>query len=180
MQNATKKDALLVSAKVLTVFVRAALVIGMVGVGVAMSVLALSAVGWLPADFNLEASPDFNEAPLGLAASALFAVLITIGLVYDFVARLAQIIDTVGFGDPFVIENAHRLTRMAWLALAVQGTSLVADVLGGWAEQQAADDRFSFESEASMTGLALALVLFILARVFREGARMRTELEGTV
>ena len=31
-----------------------------------------------------------------------------------------------------------------------------------------------------MRTIVLALVLFILARVFREGARMRDELEGTV
>ena len=32
----------------------------------------------------------------------------------------------------------------------------------------------------AILGILLALVLFILARVFREGAAMRSELEGTV
>jgi hypothetical protein len=32
----------------------------------------------------------------------------------------------------------------------------------------------------SLTGLAVGLVLFILARVFRKGAEMRQDLEGTV
>jgi hypothetical protein len=32
----------------------------------------------------------------------------------------------------------------------------------------------------SFGGVLLALVLFILARVFRKGAEMRAELEGTV
>ena len=31
-----------------------------------------------------------------------------------------------------------------------------------------------------LTGILLTLILFILARVFREGSRMREELEGTV
>jgi hypothetical protein len=37
-----------------------------------------------------------------------------------------------------------------------------------------------FKADVPLAGLFLALVLFILARVFREGTRMRDDLEGTV
>ena len=36
------------------------------------------------------------------------------------------------------------------------------------------------DTHMSLTGLAVGLVLFILARVFRQGAAMRADLEGTV
>ena len=38
----------------------------------------------------------------------------------------------------------------------------------------------SVDADFSTNGLLLALVLFILARVFRTGAKMREDLEGTV
>jgi hypothetical protein len=37
-----------------------------------------------------------------------------------------------------------------------------------------------FDFGVSLGGLLLALTLFILARVFRQGAAMREDLEGTV
>ena len=40
--------------------------------------------------------------------------------------------------------------------------------------------RAHIEVGVSFSGILMALVLFILARVFREGARMREDLEGTV
>ena len=92
----------------------------------------------------------------------------------------SQIIATVGDGDPFILVNADRLTHMAWLSVAVQVLGIVASLLGKWAEKRYAANNFEFNSEFTFTGIALALVLFILARVFREGAKMREELEGTV
>ena len=58
--------------------------------------------------------------------------------------------------------------------------SFVAGLLGDYAEKTLGDDRFSMEFNLTLSGLALAVILFILARVFRKGADMRAELEGTV
>ena len=41
-------------------------------------------------------------------------------------------------------------------------------------------DTFVVDSGFDVNGLLLMLILFILARVFRKGADMRAELEGTV
>ena len=41
-------------------------------------------------------------------------------------------------------------------------------------------EELTADIEFSLTGVLLALVLFILARVFRHGAAMREDLEGTV
>ncbi len=175
-----RKDPLLLSAKVLTIFVRVMLVIGMVFLGIGMAVMAIGAAGWLPDNVTSEIPLSMSGAPLWAAVLALFAAVVTLGLAFDFVARLARIIDTVSAGDPFSLANAARLFRMAWLALGVQLASSAAALLGEFAEQHIEDGHFEFESYFSLNGIALALILFILARVFRKGAEMRDELEGTV
>ena len=178
--DTSRKDPLLISAKVLTIIVRIGLVIGMIGVVIGIGAIAAAAAGWIPDGAVLEGNPDLADLPLGLATLILLTILLSIGLLYDFVVRLAQVIDTVAKGDPFIMANAVRLTRMAWLALGVQAVSIVTAVLAGWAEQSLPEGTMQFESDVSFTGIVLVLVLFILARVFREGARMREELEGTV
>ena len=176
----TRKDPLLMSAKVLTIIVRIGLVIGMIALGVGMAGIAAVGTGWVPDNVQIEFGIGENSDAVGAAVLAMFGGLIALGLSYDFVAKLAQVIDTVGDGDPFTIENAARLTRMAWLALAVQIVSFAAGLLGTWAEEQFDQGDLSIDMDMSLTGIALAITLFILARVFREGARMRDELEGTV
>jgi hypothetical protein len=178
--DTSRKDPLLISAKVLTIIVRIGLVIGMIAIGVGIAAVGAAAAGWIPDGVMLEGNPDLSNLPLGLVVLILLTIMLSIGLLYDFVARLAQVIDTVAKGDPFIMANALRLTRMAWLALGVQAVSIVTGVLAGWAERSMPEGTIQFESDVSLTGIVLVLVLFILARVFREGARMREELEGTV
>jgi len=91
-----------------------------------------------------------------------------------FLRSLWQIIDTIAAGSPFLAVNADRLTRMAWLALAIKlvGVAEALIMLG----HSARPTLFQHGSGS----LFMALTLFILARVFRQGAAMREDLEGTV
>ena len=163
--DTTRKDPLLTFAKLGAILVRIMLVIGMIGLGIGMAVVAIGSAGWLPDGQQLTFSENIGREASWVVVAALATGLVVLGLMFGFVQDLAQIIATVGDGDPFIRVNADRLTHMAWLSVAVQVLGIVA---------------FEFNSEFTFTGLALALVLFILARVFREGARMREELEGTV
>jgi hypothetical protein len=61
------------------------------------------------------------------------------------------------------------------MALVVGG---IAAWLQPYAEKVGAD--FTTNADFGGGGLLLTLVLFILARVFRKGAEMRADLEGTV
>jgi hypothetical protein len=176
----TFKDPLLTAAKVLTIIVRIVLVIGMIGLAIGMAVVAIGSAGWLPDGQQITFSENIGREASWVVALAMATGLVALGLMFGFVQDLAQIIATVGDGDPFILGNADRLTHMAWLSVAVQGLGIVASLLGNWAEKRYAANNFEFNSEFTFTGIALALVLFILARVFREGARMREELEGTV
>ena len=108
--------------------------------------------------------------------------LLAIGLWLSarFFALLSQIIQTVGDGDPFIEENADRLQSMAIINLMLSGLSLIA-ALGILAFTQVYDVIVEdLTMDVSLEGLFMALLLFILARVFRHGAAMRADLEGTV
>ena len=112
---------------------------------------------------------------LGIA-SAL--ALVPIGLLMVFLRTLKLVIDSVGAGDPFAPVNAKRLARMGWLMIGVQLAAIPIGALAAWLNHRIDVGEIGFE--VSGEGVVLALVLFILARVFRHGAAMRDELEGTV
>jgi hypothetical protein len=166
------KDPLLTAATVATVLARIALVIGMIGLSA-----TLAAAVFRP---DLLAPPLIGIGRGGqdhLPVAALLIVALTIAafaLLYDFAARLARIVATVRHGDPFTLANAARLNRMAWLAMTVLGINIVQTLMCMYLPTNGLD------THMSLTGLAVGLVLFILARVFRHGAAMREDLQGTV
>ena len=118
--------------------------------------------------------PDFIWVICGIcvliALAALFGFL--------FLRELRRIVDTVAQGDPFIPDNARRLERMGWLSVATQLIAIPAGALAGWASYMA--HVHYLDIGFSIGGVFLALILFVLARVFRKGADMRDELEGTV
>ena len=93
-------------------------------------------------------------------------------------SRLLSIVDTVRAGDPFIIENARRLQTIAQTVLATQVLHLLIGfvVSRTRSQVQQLDINWSF----SITPWITVLLLFVLARVFEYGARMRADLEGTV
>jgi hypothetical protein len=173
------KDPLLITARLATIVVRAGLVIGMIGLGIGMAVCVFD-----DAILSRLAQPGVSAGQLneitGAVLLILLIALITLGLIYDFIARLADIIATVGEGDPFIMANAARLRRMGWQALIIQLVGIPAMLLSTWLEPLLVEDSFGITSDVSLNGFGLALVLFILARVFAAGSAMRADLEGTV
>ena len=131
---------------------------------------------------GVDAGPEVIGAILILLAGV--AALLALG-VY-FLVLLRRIVLSVGDGDPFIPENAERLSRMGWTVLVGQVASIpvgamvlwIASVVEDSTDDAVADLRADFGFSGG--GLLLMLVLFILARVFRRGAEMREELEGTV
>lgn len=107
---------------------------------------------------------------------ALTAAIAVLG--FYFMRHLYRLVGTVGEGDPFVADNAVRLQAMGWISIAVHVVAIPTSALANWT--QAVTRGMHFEVDLPLAALFLALVLFILARVFREGTRMREDLEGTV
>ncbi len=92
--------------------------------------------------------------------------------------RLLAIVDTVSDGDPFILQNAARLQQIAWAVLAGEILHLViVAIASGIATTETPID---IRWKMSITRWLVVLLLFVLARVFETGARMREDLEGTV
>lgn len=117
---------------------------------------------------------------LGAETSAtILALTIAIGSVMALaiawlVTYLRKIVATVADGDPFVPDNASRLRKMGWIAIGIEALTVLLALAATHVD--GSPQTFDFDGGA----LILALCLFILARVFRQGAAMRDDLEGTV
>jgi hypothetical protein len=99
----------------------------------------------------------------GLAASALTLPVLR---------WLLAIIDSARSGDPFIPENGARLRRIGWALLAIHITmAWVLPLISG-------TDAFS--EEISLSALLTVVLVFVLARIFETGTRMRNELRETI
>ena len=128
---------------------------------------------------GIVAGPEFIGALVLLLAS----IAGLMALAVYFLVLLRRIVLSVGEGDPFIPANGDRLARMGWVALGGQFASLPIAGMAMWIAEIVKDkDKFSVGEDYGLDfgGLLLVLILFILARVFRHGTKMREELEGTV
>lgn len=184
----TLNDPLLLIGKIFCIFLQVVTAIGAVALLIAIPAI-LFAQGMIQAAI-VEDLPDMTHDFPALLIAAIMAIgLSFLAMLFVFFGKLRRIIGTVGEGDPFQPENARRLSQMGWLML---GTQLVMIPAGAIAiqlaryadeiEKAGADDvSFTFDDDIiSMSSLLLVVILFILARVFRHGAAMREDLEGTV
>lgn len=113
----------------------------------------------------------------GMRLVAVVGIL-AVPFVQVVLTRLLSIVDTVRAGDPFIIENARRLQAIATTLLGIQFLHLV---IGGIAARTRSQvQQLDIDWSFSITPWLVVLLLFVLARVFEHGARMRTDLEGTV
>ncbi len=183
----TLNDPLLLVGKIFTILGQAVMAVGAVALMIAIPVVLFSQ-GKIAAEIA-EKVPNLNESFPALAIVGVMAIgLAILVMMFVFFGKLRRIIATVGEGDPFQPENATRLSTMGWLMLATQLALIPAAAIGiqlaryaeAAREAGVEDVHFSMNDGADLTGLLLAVILFILARVFRHGAAMREDLEGTV
>jgi hypothetical protein len=168
------RDPLLAAARLMLVFM-----MGMMGAISLACLLAVPALFLFAGHFQ----PEFAEAGLPPEAVWAFAaagvlLLVCVGLGFFFFRNLYRIVGTVREGDPFIPVNAERLAAMGWIVVAVHVALIPLVAVVHWVAERARD--VHTEAHVDPMGILLALILFILARVFREGTRMREELEGTV
>jgi len=138
----------------------------------ALIIFSFTAASWLiPA---LKVTPPMMQ---GMRVVALLG-LVCIPLYYVILRRLLDIVDSVRAGDPFAGQNASRLELIAG---ALAGLQILSLIIGGIAKLvSTANHPFHVDAGFSTSGWLSVLLLFVLARVFAQGARMRDELEGTV
>jgi hypothetical protein len=143
--------------------------------------LTFVAPEWVMDAIGLEGA---DPAVLLLGMRIMLTLFIaSIGLTHVLLWQLRSIVASVKLGEVFSLENAARIRTMAWalvglellkvgLALAAAATLRVAQANVEFGNEM--DLGFSFSPWLAI------LLLFVLAQVFEDGTRMRTEIEGTV
>lgn len=128
--------------------------------------------GELTEDFGDKADAA-RQALIGMMAIGLLAV----PPVHVIFVRIIAMIDTVRDGRPFESANADRLRHVAWGMFALQ----FVDLGFGWFAMRLSEATGELIGwQFSVTGWLAVLLLFVLARVFQQGAAMQDEIEGTV
>jgi Protein of unknown function (DUF2975) len=127
----------------------------------------------LPSDMGL---PRGSPIPGPVLAAGLFAAAIYLSVVLLIVDLVRRIFLTLIAGDPFDPRNVRRLR---WIGFALAGLELLSYTVNvfpwifhDWLRWQ--------HSMFNPTAWFAVLVVFVLAEVFREGARLRSEAELTI
>lgn len=173
------RDPLLNAAKVVVILAQIVMIFGIVMLGIGIGALLTVGRAELAAEIAKAGAPPLS-AWVVFAAMLVGGALLYLG--WRFLKELLGIINSVGEGDPFRPDNADRLSRMGWIMVIAQLVVLPLTGIAHWLAPFLDKAGRHMEIDGGLDGgsILLILILFILARVFREGARMRDELEGTV
>ncbi|MDZ3832579.1 MAG: DUF2975 domain-containing protein [Sphingopyxis sp.] len=132
----------------------------------------------LPIDAIAQAKPTLDaDKLLKLFRFALLLCVPVAIAAHAIFSRLVAMIDATRAGDTFADGHAQTLRSIGWWLLSIQ----VVDAAFGWISYQmslASADLYGWQP--SLTAWLAILLLFILARIFEQGAAMRRELEQTV
>src|SRR5436309_2100236 len=99
-------------------------------------------------------------------------------IAYVVFTRLLRIVESVRTGEPFTMDNAGRLRTIACALLGLELLHICVVAIASAVSTKEVPLRIN--GNFDLTGWLAILLLFVLARVFLEGTRMREDLEGTV
>ncbi|WP_309088258.1 DUF2975 domain-containing protein [Phenylobacterium sp.] len=121
-----------------------------------------------------EADEVFRRGPV--LATGLLAFAIYLAGVLVIVGCLRRIFATLTAGDPFHPDNVARLRLIGAILAGLELGRYALWAVGAWVLPDVTD----VEPNFSLTAWFSVLVVFVLAEVFREGARLRREAELTI
>jgi len=172
---------LLMAGTLFCVFLVAVLALALIA-----DVVGLAALMGAPAILHSFEIPSAVEGvPLATILGAGFflvagGLICTIFILFA-VRATTSIVETAMAGDPFVADNAERLKRIGWLLLGVMVVEFLSSTaVAGIAPDNNIAGHIDGGDGPSLAGCLAVLLIFVLARIFRHGAEMRAELEGTV
>lgn len=118
---------------------------------------------------------DDHDITVPELVAGLAGVLVVVSAVVFVCLELRKILATLADGDPFVPDNAVRLTHIA-IAIAITQLMryLIAIFMGLMVEGA------NVELSVDLIAWASVAALFILSQVFREGTRLRDEEKMTI
>jgi hypothetical protein len=104
--------------------------------------------------------------------------IVGVPIAYVVLKELLRIVESVRDGDPFSADNAARLRTIAWALLGLELLHLLVSAIASAVSTKEVPLRLG--GDVTLTGWLAVMLLFVLAQVFREGTRLRDDLEGTV
>ena len=120
---------------------------------------------------------NFGEEIIQVFRLLALMLPVMIVVVHIICRKLIAIIDSVGTNAVFNVVNAARLRAIGWAMLAIQ----ILDVIMGLGVPLIGPNADQYwHWNIGVTGWFAALLLFVLAKVFEQGAVMRDELDGTI
>lgn len=168
-------DTLVLSRRVLRALTKLNLLMG----AFILALLIASLIAEAPVMQALGVRSLQGNSMLVVGMRLIMAIGVCGVLVVHFVlTRLLTIVETVSVGNPFVVANAVRLQGIAWAVLGLELMHFAVGMVAASVSTATAPLNLSWGF--SLTRWLVVLMLFVLARVFEQGARMREELEGTV
>ncbi|HRD47637.1 MAG TPA: DUF2975 domain-containing protein [Caulobacter sp.] len=152
---------------------------GLLGLAVVGGLLAMSFVPQIPAEIasRIDIDGDITVGKiiaLGLTFSIYGALYI--GALIAILSRLRKVFATLTAGDPFQPDNIPRLRLIGFVLAGMELARYALNTL-----LLAIAPGMSWELDGfNITVWFSVLVVFVLAEVFREGARLRREAELTI
>lgn len=153
-------------------------VLNWIAVGCLAVVLVVALVDLAPLSDQLVARFGSHAAQARWSLVAICALAPPAGIAtHRIMTRLVAMIDSVVAGSTFHPDNVGRIQTIAWAMLVLQLLDLV---FGAISVSLSTVTREYFGWSLSFGGWLSVLLLFVLAQVFRQGAAMQADLEGTV
>lgn len=168
-------DTLVLSRRVLRVLIKLNLLMG--ALIMALLIATLIAEGPVMRALGVPSVPSNLMLVIGMRLIMVLGIC-AVPVVNFVLTRLLMIVDTVSTGNPFVAANAARLQSIAWALLALELMHFVVGAIASSVSSAAVP--LHIDWGFSLTRWLAVLLLFVLARVFEQGTRMREDLEGTV
>jgi len=168
-------DTLTLSRRVLRALIKLNLLMG--ALILALLIASLIAEPWVMRALGARPAPGNSMLFLGMRLIMVIGIC-SVPIAHLVLARLLAIVETVKVGNPFVMANAVHLKTIAWAILGLELLHLTVGAIASGVSTAAAP--LNISSGLSLTRWLTVLLLFVLARVFEQGARMREDLEGTV
>ncbi len=182
MSGTRKNSMAAVLSTVVTVIFWLSVIVG----GLLLILLSLGLAGSLNGgEISLPGAKVMAEGvPVGQLVGSIISAILSFSAIAYVCHHLRLILETLADGDPFVPENAPRLTRIA-LAMGVLEVFrlialLVIDATMDMGRQIGSDQAYEVSIMPNIALWGAVIVLLILAQVFKEGTRLREEEKMTI
>jgi hypothetical protein len=143
----------------------------------ALLTLSFEAEDWTWRALGVGPVSGHEEIITGMRAIMVIGIL-SVPLSYLFLRELHRIVLSVSAHEPFARANVGRLKTIAWSLVALELFHLAVTAIAS--SVSTTEIPLTFDGSFDLTGWLAILLLFVLAQVFMEGARMRDDVEGMV